>query len=639
MFSSRMFKKLSVRRRKKSNESLSNDEEDDRNDEDMDRSVFGDSPKKKKSSFGRSSSSGSPPRERQKVSDIIKELFTIPLTPEFNVKTEITDTFSIFKEYNPTMVKSLEWTIIFLIGFLGLSYAWILVLILTYHTWIVSKKSSETRTQLSAQSSITSEKDVFQSSNNMTFESFPSWVAFPDFDRSEWLNTILKKVWPHMGPVSNTVAKKIIEPRINDILKRLNVKSVNLETISNFKLKEFILGTVPGRVGGIKAYDRNTDREEIVMDVEVIYAGDARVRFSVQGWDCEINQVNFRAMVRVVIKPLMDALPIAGGLELYLISMPSLDYNLGGMAMAAEMPGISNIIRGILDKIIKKGFVWPNRLSLYLPLDSIKNMEDKSFMLAQPSGVLSVEIVRGRDLVKKDLRGTSDPYVVASIGSSVHNFVDKYVSSDVNPEWGYECLFPIEEPSGHKLVLKVYDYDAGSEDDFMGEVSLEVETLMEEQEQWVTLKNVKHGEVLIRSRWLPSSPAPVSLSSTRAIVTLFLHCGEDIGDTRRSAPFSRCEVRCSGDEKRRVWVSSPRGPSHGPQYRQGCSFLSSDPGQDSVQLAVEDQRSGQSLGRVSIPLTVLIESPGNRINNTKWALEAATGEGSSVTISAALLSY
>ena len=633
MFSSRMFKKLSVRSRKKSSASLSNGEEDDRNDEDVDRTVFGDSPKKKKSS-----SSSSPLRESQKVSDIIKELFTIPVTPELNVKTEITDTFSIIKEYNPTMVKSLEWTIIFLMGYLGLSYAWILVLILTYHTWIVSKKSSETRTQLSAQSSISSEKDVFQNSN-VAFDSFPSWVAFPDFDRSEWINTALKKVWPHLGPVSNTVAKRIIEPRINDILKRLNVKSVNLETISNFKLKEFILGTVPGRVGGIKAYDRNTGREEIVMDIEVIYAGDARVRFSVQGLECEINQVNFRAIVRLVFKPLMDALPIAGGMELYLISMPSLDYNLGGMAMAAEMPGISNIIRGILDKIIKKGFVWPNRLSLYLPLDSINNMEDKSYVLAQPSGVLSVEIVRGRDLVKKDLRGTSDPYVVASIGSSVHNFVDKYVSSDVNPEWGYECLFPIEEPSGHKLVLKVYDYDAGSEDDFMGEVSLEVEGLMEDQEQWVTLQNVKHGDILIRSRWLPSSAAPVSLTSTRAIVTLFVHCGENIGDTRRSAPFSRCEVRCSAEEKRRVWVSSPRGPGHDPQYRQGCSFLSSDPSQDSLQLAVEDQRSGQSLGRVSIPLTVLIESPGNRINNTRWSLEAGTGEESSVTISAALLSY
>ena len=44
----------------------------------------------------------------------------------------------------------------------------------------------------------------------------------------------------------------------------------------------------------------------------MIDVGDARVLFSVQGMDCEINQVNFRAVVRLVFKPLIDALPIAG---------------------------------------------------------------------------------------------------------------------------------------------------------------------------------------------------------------------------------------------------------------------------------------------------------------------------------------
>ena len=44
----------------------------------------------------------------------------------------------------------------------------------------------------------------------------------------------------------------------------------------------------------------------------MIDVGDARVLFSVQGMGCEINQVNFRAVVRLVFKPLIDALPIAG---------------------------------------------------------------------------------------------------------------------------------------------------------------------------------------------------------------------------------------------------------------------------------------------------------------------------------------
>ena len=65
----------------------------------------------------------------------------------------------------------------------------------------------------------------------------------------------------------------------------------------------------------------------------------------VQGWDCEINAVNFRGIVRMVFKPLMEALPIVGGLELYLISMPSLDYNLGGMVSQIEAPHWSIVIK------------------------------------------------------------------------------------------------------------------------------------------------------------------------------------------------------------------------------------------------------------------------------------------------------
>ena len=42
---------------------------------------------------------------------------------------------------------------------------------------------------------------------------------------------------------------------------------------------------------GIRVFERGTAAEEIVMDVEISYAGDARLKFSLQNIDCEINQV------------------------------------------------------------------------------------------------------------------------------------------------------------------------------------------------------------------------------------------------------------------------------------------------------------------------------------------------------------
>ena len=131
------------------------------------------------------------------------------------------------------------------------------VLVCTHHTYTQAKSASAARTRLAHQSSVSPEQEVLRDSAGLSFDNFPSWVAFPDCDRAEWLNVVLKKVWPHLGPVSNTIAKRIIEPKISSVLKSLNVRSLDLEMLSNFKLREFVLGAEAARVGGVKARAAN----------------------------------------------------------------------------------------------------------------------------------------------------------------------------------------------------------------------------------------------------------------------------------------------------------------------------------------------------------------------------------------------
>ena len=44
----------------------------------------------------------------------------------------------------------------------------------------------------------------------------------------------------------------------------------------------------------------------------------------------------------------MSSMPVVGGLEFYFLSLPTLDFNLGGMAAAGDLPGFSNIIRSLI---------------------------------------------------------------------------------------------------------------------------------------------------------------------------------------------------------------------------------------------------------------------------------------------------
>ena len=49
-------------------------------------------------------------------------------------------------------------------------------------------------------------------------EWLPSWFQFPDFDRTDWINNILKKLWIHIDPYSTYFVKTLIEPEIQKIL-------------------------------------------------------------------------------------------------------------------------------------------------------------------------------------------------------------------------------------------------------------------------------------------------------------------------------------------------------------------------------------------------------------------------------------
>jgi len=52
--------------------------------------------------------------------------------------------------------------------------------------------------------------------------------------------------------------------------------------MGSFRFEKIILGDTPVRVRGVKVYDdQKTDRNEIIIDLDIMYAGDCDFRFSV----------------------------------------------------------------------------------------------------------------------------------------------------------------------------------------------------------------------------------------------------------------------------------------------------------------------------------------------------------------------
>ncbi|XP_050090347.1 multiple C2 and transmembrane domain-containing protein isoform X2 [Anopheles aquasalis] len=83
---------------------------------------------------------------------------------------------------------------------------------------------------------------------------------------------------------------------------------------------------------------------------------------------------------------------------------------------------------------------------------------------------LRVHLISGHGLVAMDKSGTSDPYVKFKIGGRLL-YKSKTVHKDLNPLWDETFVVPVEDPF-QPIIIKVFDYDWGLQDDFMGSAKL-----------------------------------------------------------------------------------------------------------------------------------------------------------------------
>ncbi|XP_028456606.1 multiple C2 and transmembrane domain-containing protein 1 isoform X3 [Perca flavescens] len=98
---------------------------------------------------------------------------------------------------------------------------------------------------------------------------------------------------------------------------------------------------------------------------------------------------------------------------------------------------------------------------------------------------LDIELKRGHNLAVRDRGGSSDPYVKFKLaGKEV--FRSKTIHKNLNPVWDEKTTL-IMDCLSDPLYVKVFDYDFGLQDDFMGSAYLYLESLEQQRTIPVTL--------------------------------------------------------------------------------------------------------------------------------------------------------
>lgn len=219
----------------------------------------------------------------------------------------------------------------------------------------------------------------------------------------------------------------------------------------------------PPRIGGVKVYDKNISRNEVIMDLDLFYAGDCDINFSLGGMRGGIKDFQIHGTVRIVMKPLISTMPLFGGMQIFFLNNPNIDFNLVGVVDLLDMPGLSDLLRRIIVEQVAAFMVLPNKLPIILS----EEIEALSLKMPEPEGVLRVHVVEAKNLMKMDIgmlgKGKSDrkshefkswlvitlsltsvsAYAIITVGAQ--QFRTQIIDNNINPKWDFWCEVKFQE--------------------------------------------------------------------------------------------------------------------------------------------------------------------------------------------------
>ncbi|XP_052265318.1 extended synaptotagmin-2-like isoform X2 [Dreissena polymorpha] len=493
------------------------------------------------------------------------------------------------------------------VGYFNVSPAWIL-LGLVLVVWKEKHNKLQQKKIEISQEAAKNEKEAILA----RVEDLPSWVFFPDVERAEWVNKIIYQMWPFIGEYVQTLLMTQVQKTVQD----------STSLMGSFKFVNIDLGDIPPRIGGVKVYTEKVKRDEIYMDLDIIYSSDCEIEVKLKGVSAGIKDLQLHGTVRVILKPLINQAPFFGGISVFFLNNPNIDFNLTNLANALDLPGLSDMVHTIIQENIASIMVLPNRIVV----EMAKGVKISKLKFPSPDGVLRIHCLEAKELVKADIglmgKGKSDPYTVIRVGAM--KFKTPVINNTIEPEWNSVFETIIDQRDGQFMDVEVRDEDTGGKDDKLGTLSVELSPVADKGlvDNWLPLENVKSGKLHLRLQWLYLSKDPLLLNksilannkegaaSKNDLSSCILMVNLDSArELPRSKKMSEPSPYVTINVGQKTETSNVVNDSTDPRWEQGFRFLVHDPNFQVVDLKVKDKKTEMVLGELSFPLKNLLAAP------------------------------
>lgn len=326
------------------------------------------------------------------------------------------------------------------------------------------------------------------------------------------------------------------------------------------------------------------------------------------------------------------------------LKAPEIDFDLGGLANALDLPGVGLVLRHVIQDQLEQTFVMPNSISMPLvSLEVSKNLRfpvGEANTVALPAGVLSVNIVEAKSLVNKDkvLLGTgkSDPYAKIRIlvDGTAHTFRTDTVANNLDPVWKLMIDMPVDNPESLDDVnVELWDEDVGTKDDFLGRCTIPLTvirramTSSQTQDVWKTLDDTKKGSFHATISWceLKLSRPNVQDEYHRGVLSVVIDSCTSLLSGRLGLKLPNPSVRvelCGISQVTEAVIGNVN-----PVFAHRMNFLVRDPDSDTLKINVIDSKRAESLGYLRIDLSSLLDRTSLSMTNQQFNLITKSVKG------------
>lgn len=129
--------------------------------------------------------------------------------------------------------------------------------------FLLYMQAKKNRNDRMAALGIVSDTDILK----IIMSEWPGWIRDSDVEQANWMNGLLRKLWPKIS----LATEKVVKDAVQKIIKESKLPSI----FSSCELSQASLGTIAPVFKGLKLVE--TSEDVVRLDIELLWAGDPEV--------------------------------------------------------------------------------------------------------------------------------------------------------------------------------------------------------------------------------------------------------------------------------------------------------------------------------------------------------------------------